>query len=155
MSNAEGGCCGGGESKAAPIKPVAQEAGAQAAAGTPYHDGKDIFFASDEQPVLFTPEAVAAVKHAISQEGQAGDGLRVSVVGGGCSGLQYNLEFEKEERMGDTVLSFDGTSIYVDEVSVGYLRGTVIDHVSSLQESGFKFINPNAKRSCGCGSSFS
>jgi len=113
------------------------------------------FEGSDVNPIYLTDSAIEAIKLAIKEEGSNGDGLRVSVVGGGCSGYQYNLDFENESRMGDLVLDFSGVSIYVDPVSVGYLKGTVIDHVSGLNGSGFKFSNPNAKRTCGCGSSFS
>jgi iron-sulfur cluster assembly accessory protein len=111
--------------------------------------------ASDEQPVMVTQAAVEAIRNAISQEGEEGDGLRVSVVGGGCSGYQYSLDFEKEGRMDDTVLEFGALKIFLDSISVGYLRGTTIDYVSGLNGTGFKFNNPNAKRTCGCGSSFS
>lgn len=110
---------------------------------------------SDDQPVLLTPAAVERVKHAIAADGEPGDGLRVSVRGGGCSGYTYSLDFEKDERMGDIVMRFDGVKIIVDPVSAGYLRGTIIDYVASLQGEGFKFNNPNAKRTCGCGHSFS
>ena len=113
------------------------------------------FIPTDENPIKFTSAAVAAVKNAIKEEGQEGDGLRVSVVGGGCSGLQYTLDFDREARMGDIVIEADGVSIYVDSVSATYLRGTVVDYVSGLNGTGFKFNNPNAKRTCGCGSSFS
>lgn len=113
------------------------------------------FVGSEEKPIFLTPSAVEAVKNAIKEEGQSGDGLRVSVVGGGCSGYQYNLDFEKGGRMGDLTLNFDGVSIFIDPVSAGYLKGTVVDYVSGLQGTGFKFNNPNAKRTCGCGSSFS
>lgn len=113
------------------------------------------FIPTEENPIHLTPSAVEAVKNAIKQEGEAGDGLRVSVVGGGCSGYQYNLDFEKEPRDDDTVLEFDGVKIFVDSISAGYLMGTVIDFVSGLQGTGFKFNNPKAKRTCGCGSSFS
>lgn len=130
------GQCGGGSN--------------QAACG-----GDSSFEGSDEQPILLTPSAIAAVRNAIQEEGEQGDSLRVSVVGGGCSGYQYNLDFEKESRMGDLVLDFDGVSIFVDPISAGYLKGTVIDYVSGLHGTGFKFNNPNAKRTCGCGSSFS
>jgi len=106
-------------------------------------------------PVTFTPAALEAVKNAITQEGEPGDGLRVSVVGGGCSGYQYNLDFDKEARMGDTTIAAGGFNIYIDPISAGYLQGTVVDYVSGLQGTGFKFNNPNAKRSCGCGNSFS
>lgn len=113
------------------------------------------FVPSDDAPIHVTAEAVKAIKHAISEEGAPGDGLRVSVVGGGCSGYQYNLDFEKAPRMDDIVLSFDNVQIFIDPISSGYLRGTVVDYVSGLQGQGFKFTNPNAKRTCGCGSSFS
>jgi iron-sulfur cluster assembly accessory protein len=110
---------------------------------------------SDEQPIRITPPAVEAIRNAIAQEGESGDGLRVSVVGGGCSGYQYSLDFEKEGRMDDTVLEFGEVKIFLDSISVGYLKGTTIDYVSGLNGTGFKFNNPNAKRTCGCGSSFS
>lgn len=113
------------------------------------------FVATDEKPIHLTDAAIEAVKNAIKSDGEPGDGLRVSVVGGGCSGYQYNLDFEKGARPTDTVLTFDTVQIFIDPISSGYLKGTVIDFVSGLQGSGFKFENPNAKRTCGCGSSFS
>mgnify|MGYP000873747502 CR=1 FL=1 len=116
--------------------------------------GADSFTGSDEQPILLTDAAIDAVKNAISEEGEAGDSLRVSVVGGGCSGYQYNLDFEKEPRIDDHVLSFGDVKVLIDPISAGYLKGTVIDFVSGLNGTGFKFNNPNAKRTCGCGSSF-
>ena len=115
----------------------------------------DSFTPTDEQPIFLTEKAIEAVRNAIAQEGQPGEGLRVSVVGGGCSGYQYNLDFEKEPRMGDLVLEFGGVQIFVDPISAGYLKGTTVDYASGLQGTGFKFNNPNAKRTCGCGSSFS
>ncbi len=113
------------------------------------------FTPSDERPILLTDAAVEAVRNAIKEEGEEGDSLRVSVVGGGCSGYQYNLDFEKESRMGDLSIDFSGVSVIVDPVSAGILKGTVIDYVSGLNGTGFKFNNPNANRTCGCGSSFS
>jgi len=113
------------------------------------------FTGSEDQPISITDKAVEAIKNALTQEGQPGDGLRVSVVGGGCSGYQYNLDFDKESRMGDITLELDGVSIFIDPVSAGYLKGTVLDFASGLNGTGFKFNNPNAKRTCGCGSSFS
>lgn len=117
--------------------------------------GSTEFEATDERPVLFTDSAVEAVRAALKDEGEEGDFLRISVVGGGCSGYQYGLDFDKEERMGDLAIDFDGVKVVVDPVSVGYLRGTVVDYVSGLNGTGFQFKNPNAKRTCGCGSSFS
>ncbi len=116
--------------------------------------GQGGFSPSDEQPLLLTDAAVKAAKEAVKTDGEEGDGLRVSVIGGGCSGYQYNLDFEKEERMGDTVMEYDGLKVFIDPISAGYLRGTTVDFVSGLNGSGFKFNNPNARRTCGCGSSF-
>jgi iron-sulfur cluster insertion protein len=113
------------------------------------------FTPTDETPVLFTAAAIEAVSKAIKEEGEEGDFLRVSVVGGGCSGYQYGLDFDKEERMGDLAIQCDGVKIVIDPISVGYLKGTVVDYVSGLHGTGFQFKNPNAKRTCGCGSSFS
>ncbi len=117
--------------------------------------GDSGFVPTDEMPVFFTPAAVDAVRKAIKEEGEEGDFLRVSVVGGGCSGYQYGLDFDKEERIGDLGLDFDGVKVVIDPISVGYLKGTVVDYVSGLNGTGFQFKNPNAKRTCGCGSSFS
>lgn len=117
--------------------------------------GENGFEASDERPILLTDAAVDAVRAALKEEGEEGDFLRISVVGGGCSGYQYGLDFDKEERMGDLAIDFDGVKVVVDTISSGYLRGTVVDYVSGLNGTGFQFKNPNAKRTCGCGSSFS
>jgi iron-sulfur cluster insertion protein len=117
--------------------------------------GESDFTATDEMPVFFTASAAEAVSKALKEEGEEGDFLRVSVVGGGCSGYQYGLDFDKEERIGDHALEFGGVKIVIDSVSLGYLKGTVVDYVSGLNGTGFQFKNPNAKRTCGCGSSFS
>ena len=113
------------------------------------------FIPSAECPVLITDAAAEAMLNAVKQDGEAGDGIRVSVVGGGCSGYQYNLDFDKEARMGDVTLEFGELKVFIDSVSAGYLSGTVVDYIAGLQGTGFKFNNPNAKRTCGCGSSFS
>ena len=112
------------------------------------------FTPTDEQPIFLTPEAVKAVRNAIKEEGQDGDSLRISVIGGGCSGFQYNLDFDQEGRLGDVMMDYEGISVFIDPVSAGYIKGTVIDFISGLQGTGFKFNNPNATRTCGCGSSF-
>lgn len=108
-----------------------------------------------DQPILITPKAIEMTKKALEEEGLANHGLRVAVRGGGCSGLEYALDFAETARPGDTVLELDGLKVYIDMASAEYLKGTEIDYVSGLQGSGFKFKNPNAKRSCGCGHSFS
>jgi iron-sulfur cluster assembly accessory protein len=112
-------------------------------------------FAPPAQAVSLTPKAVEMIKHTRQQEGlDETDGMRVAVMGGGCSGFQYALDFDKEPRETDQVLDYDGLRVFVDPVSARYLRGTVIDYVLGMQGAGFKFNNPNAVGSCGCGSSF-
>jgi iron-sulfur cluster assembly protein len=80
--------------------------------------------------------------------------LRLKVVGGGCSGLRYELAFDDRVREGDTQVEAGGVRVVVDEKSALYLVGTTLDFVDTLQESGFKMSNPNAKSTCGCGESF-
>lgn len=106
-------------------------------------------------PVALTAKAVEMVLAAIKEEGLEGHGLRVAVRGGGCSGLEYALDFANASRPGDTIFETGGLTVYVDMASASYLKGTVIDYATGLNGSGFKFNNPNAKRTCGCGSSFS
>ena len=108
-----------------------------------------------ENPVKLTPKAVEMVKEAVAREGLQGYGIRVGVVGGGCSGFQYSMDFENAQRDGDTVIEQDGIKVYVDPMSSMYLQGVTVDYVQGLQGAGFKFVNPNAKNTCGCGSSFS
>jgi iron-sulfur cluster assembly accessory protein len=104
--------------------------------------------------VSLTEQAIRQVKTILTREQIEDHGLRVAVTSGGCSGYSYALDFEKQERPGDIVATFDGVTIYVDATSAQYLNGTVIDYVSGLQEAGFKFNNPNVKGTCGCGTSF-
>lgn len=111
--------------------------------------------ATHDELVVLTPKAVEMIKQALKEEGRENHGLRIAVRGGGCSGLEYALDFDGEARMGDEVLTIDGLTVYVDMASATYLKGTTIDYVSGLNGTGFKFLNPNAKRTCGCGSSFS
>lgn len=108
-----------------------------------------------EQFVALTPKAVEMVKDTIKRDGLGDDyGLRVGVVGGGCSGFQYSLTFDNVVKPGDEVIERDGVRLFVDEMSAQYLKGITIDYVSGLHGAGFKFLNPNATRTCGCGSSF-
>src|SRR5712692_9235055 len=106
-------------------------------------------------PLNLTPKALEMVKKTREKEGLGSDhGLRISVVGGGCSGFQYSLGFDQSKE-GDTVMALDGVDILVDEVSLPYIAGTTLDYVEGLHGAGFKFDNPRATRTCGCGSSFS
>jgi iron-sulfur cluster assembly accessory protein len=109
-----------------------------------------------EQPgVNLTPKAIERVKRMLVKEGNGPDfGLRVGVTGGGCSGFQYALSLDgfKED---DIVKDFDGLKVYVDAISLPYIAGTTLDYVEGLHNAGFRFDNPRASRTCGCGSSFS
>ena len=106
-------------------------------------------------PLAITPKALEMIKHTREQEGiDADHGLRVAVMGGGCSGFQYALDFEKEQRDTDYVVEYEGLRVFVDPVSSRYLDGTTIDYVLGMSGAGFKFLNPKATGQCGCGSSF-
>jgi iron-sulfur cluster assembly accessory protein len=106
-------------------------------------------------PVVLTAKAIEMVKDAMARENLAGHGIRVGVVGGGCSGFQYSMDFENEAKEGDSVVEFDGVKLFLDPMSAMYLQGVTIDYIVGLQGAGFKFVNPNAKNTCGCGQSFS
>jgi iron-sulfur cluster assembly accessory protein len=106
-------------------------------------------------PITFTAKALEMVQSAIAQENLTGYGIRVGVVGGGCSGFQYSMDFENEAKDGDLTYEQDGLRYFVDPMSSMYLQGVTIDYVQGLQGAGFKFNNPNARNTCGCGSSFS
>ncbi len=105
-------------------------------------------------PVTLTPNAVAKVKEIMAQQNPTPAGLRVGVVGGGCSGFSYSMSFENAAGMMDKVYDFDGLKVYVDATSLMYLKGASIDYLETLEGAGFKFENPNVKSTCGCGSSF-
>ena len=106
-------------------------------------------------PLNLTPNAIHKVKEIMAQQNPVPTGLRVGVVGGGCSGFQYSMSFENSAGMMDKVYDFDGLKVYVDATSVMYLNGAIVDYVETLEGAGFKFENPNVKTTCGCGSSFS
>lgn len=111
--------------------------------------------ADPELGLQLTETAAEMAKAAMQRDGLVDHGLRVAVVGGGCSGFQYTLSFDKAPGPDDTVMEQNGVRLFVDPTSGPYLQGTIIDYVSGLHGAGFKFINPNATRTCGCGSSFS
>jgi len=109
-----------------------------------------------QAPVKLTDRAAAMVKETIERENLQGSGLRVAVVGGGCSGFQYSLDLEQNERPGDLMFDIKGVRCFVDPMSSMYLMGVEVDYVEGqFGQSGFSFKNPNAKHTCGCGSSFS
>jgi iron-sulfur cluster insertion protein len=110
---------------------------------------------SPKTPVSLTPTAVSKVKEIMSQQDPVPAGLRIGVVGGGCSGFSYSMSFENAQGVMDKVYTFGDIKVFVDATSVMYLDGCVVDYVETLEAAGFKFENPNVKSTCGCGSSFS
>jgi len=104
-----------------------------------------------------TPRAIAKIRNGMEMEGisPSEGGLRLGVLGGGCSGLSYSIKFDTRPRERDRVYEFDGVRIFVDPKSFVYLHGMTLDYEQTLMKQGFNFINPNSQRSCGCGSSFS
>jgi iron-sulfur cluster assembly protein len=101
-----------------------------------------------------TPKAVEMAKKALDRRGTPEAGLRLGVRGGGCSGASYVIEFADKIRDRDRVFEFDGLKVVVDPKSLVYLRGSVLDYEVKLMGHGFKFQNPNEKKGCGCGESF-
>ncbi len=106
-------------------------------------------------PVNLTSSAQAKVKEIMATQDPLPAGLRIGVVGGGCSGFQYSMSFENAQGMMDKVVRFDDLKVFVDATSAMYLNGCVVDYVETLEAAGFKFENPQVKSTCGCGSSFS
>jgi iron-sulfur cluster assembly accessory protein len=104
--------------------------------------------------VTLTPKAVDKVKEILDMQDPKPAGLRISVVGGGCSGFTYSMAFENTPNMLDKTYNYDGLKVFIDQASLLYLDGAEVDYVETLEGSGFKFNNPNVKSTCGCGSSF-
>ncbi len=105
--------------------------------------------------IQLTENAVNKVKEIIAQQDPQPSALRISVMGGGCSGFQYSMAFENNQMPLDKVYKFDGgLKVFVDQASLLYLENVNIDYVESLEGAGFKFENPNVSSTCGCGSSF-
>ena len=105
-------------------------------------------------PVHLTDAAIAKVRDIMAQQTPAPAGLRLGVVGGGCSGFSYSMQFENSAGVMDKVYDFNGLKLYVDATSLMYLTGCQVDYVETLEGAGFKFENPQVKSTCGCGSSF-
>ena len=103
--------------------------------------------------VSLTPAAAAKIRELMAQETEV-TVLRVAIEGGGCSGFQYGLGFDRGAQEGDVELECEGVTVVVDPFSAPYLRGSTVDYLETIQESGFKIDNPNAVASCGCGHSF-
>ncbi|NBX93111.1 MAG: iron-sulfur cluster assembly accessory protein [Proteobacteria bacterium] len=105
--------------------------------------------------IQLTENAVKQIKRFREDESMPEGGLRIAVVGGGCSGLSYKLEFQKEPAATDKVFEQQGVKIFIDPKSFLYVKGLTLDFSGGLNGTGFTFSNPNASKSCGCGTSFS
>ena len=108
-----------------------------------------------DRPLQFTSAAATKVRELIAEEGNADLKLRVYIQGGGCSGFQYGFEFDENRGEDDLAVETDGVYLLVDPLSLQYLIGAVVDYTESLHGAQFVIRNPNAKTTCGCGSSFS
>jgi iron-sulfur cluster insertion protein len=111
-------------------------------------------YQSLERPLDFTPSAAAKVRELIEEEGNPALKLRVYIQGGGCSGFQYGFEFDEQQGEDDLAIDTDGVVLLVDPLSLQYLMGAAVDYSESLHGAQFSIRNPNAKSTCGCGSSF-
>jgi iron-sulfur cluster assembly protein len=104
--------------------------------------------------IQLTERATEKVQEILTAQEPKPSGLRIAVVGGGCSGFTYSMAFENAPGMLDKTYEFSGLKVFVDQASMLYLDGVEVDYVETLEGSGFKFNNPNVKSTCGCGSSF-
>lgn len=116
--------------------------------------GKSFNLGVNKRMVQITERAVGKVKEIMSSQEPAPAGLRIAVVGGGCSGFSYSMAFENQPNMLDKTYTYNGLKIFVDQASLLYLDGAEVDYVETLEGAGFKFNNPQVKSTCGCGSSF-
>ena len=107
--------------------------------------------------IHLTERAALKIRALLEKDGVSPEegGLRVGVQGGGCSGLSYNIRFDTQPRERDRIFQFGDVRVFVDPKSFIYLNGMVLDYQETLMQQGFVFVNPNASKSCGCGTSFS
>jgi iron-sulfur cluster assembly protein len=105
-------------------------------------------------PITLSPEAIARVKQLIAKDGREGVFLRLGVKGGGCSGMEYVMKLETKRTPLDVETEVDGVTVITDSKSAKFLQGAILQFTNNLIGGGFKFENPNAGRSCGCGTSF-
>ena len=108
----------------------------------------------DGPALSMTEYAAQKIKETLTKEGMVEGGLRVSIVGGGCSGFSYSLNLDASVREDDVVVEQHGVKLFVDPISQQYVHGTMLDYQDGLSGAGFRFVNPNTVRTCGCGTSF-
>ncbi len=106
------------------------------------------------EPLSMTHEAVKFVKEIMEREKKQGMGLRIDVMPGGCAGFQYYMDFQDKAEPGDKEFDFHGVKIFMSLMSFGFMKGSTIEFISSLESTGIKVNNPNVTKSCGCGKSF-
>jgi iron-sulfur cluster insertion protein len=136
---------------------VRAAAALEVAAGAPHPDRMSSpapDYLSLQRPLDFTPAAAGKVRELIAEEGNPALKLRVYIQGGGCSGFQYGFEFDEQQAEDDLTVTTDGVTLVVDPLSLQYLMGAAVDYTESLHGAQFTIRNPNAKSTCGCGSSF-
>ena len=104
--------------------------------------------------ITLTENATREINRLLKEQGHPDSYLRIGVQGGGCSGLMYNMKFDQQTGEFDKVFDVGGIKVVIDIKSALYLKGTTLDYITDLTGGGFKFLNPNASRSCGCGASF-
>ena len=109
----------------------------------------------NQAPASLTDSAIRKIKDMMLREQKEGYGLRVGVVTGGCAGLSYDLRFQKKPYDNDIVFEQGGLQVFLNPETLQFIQGITVDYVDTLKESGFKYLNPKAKNSCGCGVSFS
>ena len=108
-----------------------------------------------DETITIAPQAATLLKAVMKSEGKSGFALRMSVVGGGCSGMTYNMSFDDKRGEFDKIYESEGIKVYCDLKSWLYLKGTQVEYSDDMLTGGFKINNPNASRTCGCGTSFS
>lgn len=114
----------------------------------------DVQSQTDDKVITITPAAVEELKRLIGQEKEDNLFVRIGVTSGGCSGMAYAMEFDNEPKEGDREFDFDGLPVRIELAAMMYIKGATVDYKGGLLGGGFTFENPNAKRSCGCGTSF-
>lgn len=108
-----------------------------------------------QHPITVTSSAIAKIKSMMAKEGKEGYCLRLGVITGGCAGLSYDLRFQKDPYANDMAFEQEGIKILINPEALNFLKGIHVDYLDTLKSSGFQFRNPNAKSTCGCGTSFS
>src|SRR5437870_5055075 len=121
----------------------------------PTQPAKEEFRVGDERLIKLTPSAATKVTSLLNKQGRPNGVLRVAVVGGGCSGLQYKMDLQDAPAARDILVQSSGITVVVDPKSALYVTGSELDYIDALTEGGFKVKNPNAATSCSCGESFS